>query len=87
MDATGCRVSGLRRTSKGPSQHSCAAPDQRGSTNVDVCRQTSPTNRNINVQSINCKLKLNVKNLHLCMNMNISAYFRYIHDAQSKPVP
>ncbi len=26
--------------------HSSAAPDQRGSTNVDVCRQASPTHHN-----------------------------------------
>ncbi len=47
MNPTGCRVSGLRRASNEPSLHGSATPDQRGSTNVDDCGQTSPTHHNI----------------------------------------
>ena len=46
---TVCKFSGLRRTPNGPSLqslHGSAAPDQRGSTKVEDCRQTSPTHHN-----------------------------------------
>ncbi len=48
-----CRVSGLKKklngrppTSNGPPLHGRDNPDQGGVSNVDSCRETSPTNHN-----------------------------------------
>ena len=43
-----CRVSGLRKTSNSPSLHSLNGSDQKNFSNVDGCRQTSPSHTNVN---------------------------------------